>query len=104
MTAFDQRLKAFEHSYAHDAEMQFRIEARANKLLGLWAAGVLDKTPLEAHHYANDVVRSDFAEPGDADVIRKVARDLGRHSTAEEVRSMRSAYIEAAKAQIAAGN
>ncbi|SDL22610.1 ATPase inhibitor subunit zeta [Aliiruegeria lutimaris] len=104
MTAFDQRLKAFEHTYAHDAEKQYRIDVRANKLLGLWAAGLLDKTPLEARNYAKDVVRSDFAEPGDADVIRKVAGDLGRRATAEEVRLMRTACIEAAKAQIAAGN
>ncbi|WP_068116183.1 DUF1476 domain-containing protein [Tropicimonas marinistellae] len=103
MTSLELRRKAFEHSYACDAEMQFRVEARANKLLGLWAAELLEKTPLEASHYANDVVRSDFEEPGHEDVVRKVAGDLGRRASAEDVRVMRNACVETAKTQIAVG-
>jgi len=36
MSSFDDRGDAFENKYAHDAEMQFKAEARRNKLLGLW--------------------------------------------------------------------
>jgi len=35
MTTFDDRENAFENKFAHDAEMQFKADARRNKLLGL---------------------------------------------------------------------
>ena len=38
MTQFDDRERAFEAKFAHDEEMQFRITARRNRLLGEWAA------------------------------------------------------------------
>ncbi len=44
MTTFDDRENAFEAKYAHDEEMNFRATARANKLLGLWAAELLGKS------------------------------------------------------------
>ena len=36
---FDEREKAFEDKWAHDENLRFRVEARRDKLLGLWAAG-----------------------------------------------------------------
>ena len=56
--------------------MQFRVEARANKLLGLWAAELLSKAGAEADAYAKEVIKSDFEEAGDEDVIRKLLGDL----------------------------
>ena len=41
MTTFDKRKDAFENKFAHDAELRFKAEARRNKLVGLWAAGLL---------------------------------------------------------------
>jgi hypothetical protein len=76
MTSFDDRERAFETKYARDQEMQFKITARRNKLLGLWAAGKMGLTDVEAESYAKDVVRADFEEAGDGDVIRKVLGDL----------------------------
>ena len=76
MTTFDDREKAFEDKYKHDQSLQFRVEVRRNKLLGLWAAEMLDKTGADAEAYAKEVVASDFEEPGDADVVRKVLGDL----------------------------
>ncbi len=60
MTTFDEREHAFENKFAHDAEMQFKAEARRNKLLGLWAAELLGKSGDEAEAYAQEVVKSDF--------------------------------------------
>ena len=77
MSTFDDRQQAFEAKFAHDAEMQFKAEARRNKLLGLWAAGLMGKSADETAAYAVDVVKSDFQEAGDEDVYRKVAGDLG---------------------------
>ena len=76
MTTFDDRERAFENMYARDQEMQFRIVARRNRLLGHWAAKLMGLTDVEAESYARDVVRADFEEAGDEDVIRKILGDL----------------------------
>ena len=76
MTTFDDRERAFENMFARDQEMQFRILARRNRLLGHWAAGLMGLTEVEAEAYAKDVVRADFEEAGDEDVIRKLLGDL----------------------------
>ena len=62
MTTFNDRENAFESKFAHDSEMQFRAEARRNKLLGLWAAGLLGKSGADADAYAMEVVMADMAE------------------------------------------
>ena len=66
----------FEGRYAHDQELRFRIEARRNRLLGLWAAEKLGKSDDEAKLYAQEVVKSDFEKPGDDDVYEKIRRDF----------------------------
>ena len=76
MTTFDDRERAFETKYARDQDMQFRVLARRNKLLGHWAARLMGLTEAEADAYAADVVRADFEEAGDGDVIRKLLGDL----------------------------
>jgi hypothetical protein len=76
MTTFEDREKAFENLYARDQEMQFKVRARRNKLLGQWAAKLMNLGPEESEAYARDVVRADFEEAGDDDVVRKVLGDL----------------------------
>lgn len=100
MTTFDDRERAFESKFAHDAELQFRVEARRNKLLGLWAAELLGKTGAEADAYAAEVVKSDFKEAGDNDVLSKVAADLTGKADATVIRAKMDALLAAAKEQI----
>ena len=76
MTTFDDRERAFENRYARDQEMQFKIVARRNRLLGQWAATKMGLTEAEADAYARHVIRADFEEAGDEDVIRKLLGDL----------------------------
>jgi len=76
MTQFNDRERAFETKFARDEEMQFRILARRNRLLGEWAAGLMGLTSAEADAYAKDVIHADFEEAGDEDVIRKLLGDL----------------------------
>ncbi len=76
MTTFDDRQKAFETKYARDQEMQFKITARRNRLLGMWAAKKMGLNDAEADAYARDVIRADFEEAGDEDVVRKLLGDL----------------------------
>jgi hypothetical protein len=100
MTTFDDRENAFENKYAHDSEMQFRAEARRNKLVGLWAAGLMGKSGDEAAAYAMAVVNADFEEAGIEDVVRKVAADLSGKATADEVRAKMAELLPVAKAQL----
>ena len=76
MTDFKDRETAFETKFARDEEMQFRITARRNKLVGLWAADKMGLTAAEAAPYATSVVQADFEESGDDDVVRKIVGDL----------------------------
>ncbi|MHA3978500.1 DUF1476 domain-containing protein [Halovulum sp. GXIMD14794] len=100
MTTFDDREQAFEKKYAHDAEMQFKAEARRNKLLGLWAAELLGKRGDEADAYAREVIKADFKEAGHEDVVRKVSDDLGDMATDEEVRAKMAELLGRAKDQV----
>jgi len=76
MTTFDDRERAFETKYAHDEELRFRVIARRNRLLGAWAARLMGLSDAEADAYAKDVIRADFEEAGEEDVIRKLLGDL----------------------------
>ena len=100
MSGFDDREDAFEKKFAHDAELQFKVEARRNKLLGLWAASLMGKSEDEAAAYATEVVKSDFEEAGDEDVYRKVAGDLGDKSDEASIRAQMKALMIEAKSQV----
>ena len=100
MTTFDDRENAFENKYAHDEELRFKAEARRNKLLGLWAAGLMGKTGDDAAAYAKEVVVADFEEAGDEDVFRKVAGDLGERADEATIRAKMFELMDEAKRQI----
>lgn len=76
MTTFDDREKAFEAKFARDEEMMFRVHARRNRLLGVWAAERMGLDAAETEAYAKSVVQADFEEAGDEDVVRKLLGDL----------------------------
>lgn len=100
MTTFEDREHAFEAKYAHDAEMQFKAEARRNKLAGLWAADLMGKTGDAAAAYALEVVQADFEEAGIEDVVRKLAADLAGKASADEIRAKLLELLPVAKAQL----
>jgi hypothetical protein len=103
MTQFDDRKKAFEDKFAHDQELQFRTMARRNKLFGLWAAQKMGIDPAKRDEYAQSVVMADFDEPGDDDVLRKVAGDFeaaGITLSREILRHEMTQLLEEAKRQL----
>ncbi len=102
MSTFDDRENAFEAKFAHDADMQFKADARRNKLLGLWAAELMGKSADEAAEYAKEVVKSDFEEAGHEDVVRKVAGDLGDKSNPDAIRAKMAELLAIAQKQIMA--
>ena len=89
-SSFGEREKGFEAKYHHDQETQFKIAARRNKLLGLWAAERMDIGGADADAYAKAVVIADFEEPGDADVVRKVLGDLNAKGVETTERALRN--------------
>jgi len=76
MTTFDEREDKYEKRFAHDAALKFRAEARRNKLLGAWAAGLLGKKGPDADAYIREVIKADLEEVGDEDVFRKIRKDF----------------------------
>ncbi len=101
MTTFDEREKNFEKQFAHDEELKFKAIARRNKLLGLWAAGVLGKSGADADAYAKEVVLADFEEPGHDDVVRKLLADLSAKGvTEDQIRAQMITLLAQAAAQI----
>ena len=105
MTTFDKREDGFEKKFAHDEELQFKANARRNKLLGLWAAEKLGLSGAEADAYAKAVVMADFEEAGDHDVFRKIRTDFDAKSVAmpdPEIRRTMDELMAQAIAQIRA--
>ncbi len=101
---FDERKTAAEAKFKHDEEFKFKVMARRNKLLGLWAADLMSITGADADAYAKQVVVSDFDEPGDDDVLRKVLGDLQAKGGSQDeiaVRRQMDRLLEEAKQQLA---
>ncbi len=100
MTNFNEREKGFEAKFKHDEELRFKVVARRNKLLGLWAAGLMGLEGEAVEAYAKDVVRSDFEAPG---VLRKVLDDLtgkGIEASEKLVRKQMNDLLAEAEDQI----
>jgi hypothetical protein len=101
MTTFDKREEGFEKQFAHDEELRFKAMARRNKMLGLWAAGILGKSGADAEAYAKEVVLADFEEAGDNDVLRKVAKDLlPKGVTEQQIRAQMTELLTQAVEQL----
>lgn len=103
MTTFKDRENAFEKKFEHDQELQFKVTARKNKMLGLWAAGLLGKTGADAEAYAKEVVLADFEKPGDSDVMAKLVNDLaagGKPTEEHTIRRQAERLMEEAKKQV----
>jgi hypothetical protein len=104
MTTFDDREKAAESKFARDAETDFKVVARRNKLLGLWAAEKMGLSGEAADAYAKEVVMADFQEAGDDDVFRKVKADLaakGADVSDHAIQREMAELLETARAQLA---
>lgn len=105
MDSFKDRQKTYEAKYVHDQETNFKINARRNKLLGQWAAGLLGLSGADVENYAKEVVKSDFQRAGDDDVAEKVMADLkakGVDMTEARLREQMRALLDEARRQVTA--
>jgi hypothetical protein len=105
MSQFDERKSAEESNYVRNEELDFKVIARRNKLLGAWAAGLMGIIGDDADAYAKSIVMADFEEAGDDDVYRKVKVDLdakGIDVSEHQVRREMEVLLETARAQLTA--
>lgn len=105
MTSFNERKNAFEQKYAQDAEMNFRAEARACKLFGLWLGQELGMSQSEAETFAKEVVGANLEEPGFEDVIRFVRpkiEETGLTLSDHQINTKLNAFMDEAKVQLMA--
>ena len=106
MSTFDDRERAEEAKYAMDQDTQFKVMARRNKLLGLWAADLMGLTGDDAEAYAKTVVLADLEEAGDDDVFRKGRKDFddaGIDRTDARIREQMAELLPVAREQILKG-
>lgn len=100
------RSAAHEHKHLSKQEIEFKVLARRNRRLGLWAAEKMGLAGDDADAYAREVVLSDLDEPGDADVLRKLTGDFaakGIDVTEQEITDRMQALLTEAQAQIDQG-
>lgn len=103
LSSFDDRKRGEEAKYAMDQETEFKVMARRNKLLGLWAADLMGLAGDDADAYAKTVVLSDLEEPGDEDVLRKVREDFdakGVDRTDAQIREHMAQLLGVAREQV----
>jgi hypothetical protein len=94
MSTFDKREDGFEKKFVHESELQFKVAARRNKLLGLWAAGLMGLSEAAAEAYAKEVVAADLKEVGDEDVFRKLRGDFDAKGVAQSDHQIRRTMAE----------
>jgi hypothetical protein len=106
MNSFDDRERGEEKKFQLSQELEFKAQARRNKLLGLWAAQIMGLSGDAADAYAKTVVAADLAEAGEEDVFRKLRADLdakGVIQSDHQIRSQMADLLAQARAQVRAG-
>lgn len=84
------RGQAFERKEAMSAEKQFKVTARRNRELAIWAAGLMGHDQATTEAYIKAVIASDLEKAGDADLLLKVHTDLtaaGKDISEQELRA-----------------
>ena len=100
MDSFKDREQNFEKKFAHDEELQFKVNARRNKYLGQWVSQILNYDSEKEKEYIQSVIKADFEEAGDEDVFRKLKVDLKDHNILdEEIRKKMNELKEKAKSE-----
>ena len=106
MNSFDDRKRGEEAKYAMDEQTAFKVMARRNTLLGLWAADLMGLTGADADAYAKQVRIADLEEAGDDDVFRKIRGDFdakGIERTDTRTREKMAELLAVAREQIEKG-
>ena len=99
MSTLDDRKKGFEAKYQQDQEVEFKVRVLRNKLVGKWAASIMN--PDNEEDYIKEVRMSDLEKPGDDDIIDKILGDFGTNSISltrqDIVQKIQECYNQAVK-------
>ena len=93
MTTFDNREQAFENKYAHDAELQFKVEARSRNRLCLWVAHKLGKEGEDAVAYTKAVM-GDWLKPGAPGAIERLMADIQSAAVPVSEQDLKTKFLE----------
>ncbi len=76
MADFNDREKGYERDFERKQELAFKVKARRNHLLGLWAAGQMGLSGDAAETYARSVTDPSQHLHGDAQIVDKILGDF----------------------------
>src|SRR5579883_233215 len=76
MPLFPEREAAEEQRFVHEKETDFKISARRNALIGIWAGEMLGLKDRQCTAYANELLRLAARSPGDSRLLARLAADL----------------------------
>ena len=94
--SMDDRRRAFESKWAHDAELRFEVESRRNRALGEWAAAKKGLAGPAVEDFVVSIIAADFQEAGDEDVFRKLRSELDASVSDAEIRAKMGECLDAA--------
>jgi len=103
---FPDREKAFEDKWAHDEELRFKVLARRNKLLGLWAATEMGLKAAQADAYVKAIIQAELTKGGDEAVFQKLKADFAAANIARTdhlLHRKMDELLQTAKNEIMAG-
>lgn len=105
MASFDDREKGYENKFAHDQELMFKVRARRDKLLALWAAPQLGLSGADAQAYGKALAMSAHEKQHEDRLVEKLSKDLaakGVNVSEHQIRKKIAELHDEARAQIEA--
>lgn len=103
MTTFNERERAFENMFVKSSELQFKAQARRDKMLGVWAAELLGKHDIDALRYVQELVAMNAATATEQVVFDRLKADFaaaGVEIPDDDLRRRMAALLTEAKAQL----
>ncbi len=103
MSQFKDREKAFESKFAHDAEMQFKAEARRNRRLAAFVGEKLGMNDDDVEKFATTLIVADLKEAGDDDVVEKIMEHASAKSVeldADELKAKSAELLAEVKSEL----
>ena len=74
----ENREKAQEDKFAHDKNLEFKINSRKNRLLSGWAAVIMEFNDYQAKEYVNKFISEGISFLDDSQAIDRIYEDCQR--------------------------
>ena len=78
MDALQKLEKAQENKFLHEQNILFKAKIRRNRMLGLWAADLMDFAQSDADKYAVDIVELHLKDTGKERLNAKILNDFNQ--------------------------